>query len=143
MTSGLAMALVAVGSALVLVGAWSRWSRLIVLGLAAFGCAYAVWRAGDHGSDRALAAPLVGAGLLALGELAFYLADRATGTEYGVRQLARVALAALAALAVSGAVLLAATLAVRSSLALSLGGTLAALVAIALPSLRFRRRGDM
>jgi hypothetical protein len=138
MSGWLVIALTAGGAVLIVAAVWARWSALVACGLAALGSAYAVGLPSGHAVW--LATPLVAAGLLALGEAAFYGAERATGTEYSGRQAARVVLAALAGLAISALVLLAATIAVRSSLVLTLAGTLAAVIAIALPSARFRRR---
>jgi hypothetical protein len=142
MSPGLVLALVGAGSAALVGAVWARWPPLILWGLAALGCSYAVGLVGGHHPGPGLATPLVAAGLLAVGEAAFHGAERVRAIEYPWRQAARVALAALAALAVSAAVLLAATIAVPSSLVLTVGGTLAAVIAIALPSVRFRQRRD-
>jgi hypothetical protein len=138
MSGGVVIVLTAGGAALIVAAVWARSSRLIAWGLAALGSAYVV----GVPSGRAVwvTTPLVAAALLALGEAAFYGAERASGTEYSGRQAARVLLAALAGLAISAVVLLAATIAIRSSLVLTLAGILAAVIAIALPSTRFRRR---
>jgi hypothetical protein len=138
MSGWLVIALTAGGSGLIVAAVWARWPALILWGLAALGSAYAGGVA--SGRDVWLTTPLVAAALLALGEASFYGAERASGTDYSGRQAARVLLAALAGLVVSAAVLLAASIAVPSSLVLTLAGTLAAVLAIALPSVRFRRR---
>lgn len=139
MTSVIAASLGALGVILVLIAVWRRWSWLVGWGLAVAGCSYGIWLVNGRGDGLGLATPLVAAGLLALGEASFYLTGRGNGTEYGVRQAAWIAITALGALALCALVLIAATISVRGSLVLTIGGTLAAVLAIALPSVRFRR----
>lgn len=141
MSTGAAIALAGAGSLLLAAAVAARRARLIVWGLAALGFTAALEVSGGRGSGVGVATPLAAAALLALGEAAFYGAERAAGTEYTLRRASRVVLAMLSGLAVSAAVLLAAQIGVRSSLALTLGGTLAAVIAIALPGLGFQRRG--
>jgi hypothetical protein len=129
----------AAGSMLLVVAVWARLPVLIAWGLAGLGGSFAVGLVSGRVAGLGPATPLVAAALLAVGEAAFYGAERASGTEYGARQALRLTLAAFAGLAVSASVLLAATIAAPRSLVLTVGGTLAAVIAIALPSAWFRR----
>jgi hypothetical protein len=140
MTAVTAASVGALGVALVLIAAWRRWPWLIGSGLVMVGGSYGIWLVSGRGDALGLATPLVAAGLLALGEIAFYLAGRRHGSEYGVREAAWITVTAFGALALCALVLLAATISVRGSLVLTIGGTLAAVLAIALPSVGFRRR---
>ena len=139
MTPVAAAALGALGLALVLIAVWRRWPWLIGWGMAGVGSPYVIWLLNGRGPVIGVTTPLVAAGLLALGEAAFYGAGRRNGTEYGGRQAAWIASIALGTLAVCALVLIAATISVRGSIVLTIGGTLAAVIAIALPSIRFRR----
>ncbi|HEY6396912.1 MAG TPA: hypothetical protein VIX82_05610 [Solirubrobacteraceae bacterium] len=134
-----AIALTAMGLVLLVVAVWARRPALVGWGLAALAGAFAVGLLSTQGAGLGAVTPAVAAAMLMLGEAAFYGAERAAGTEYGARQTAWLTLAALAGLAVSALVLLAARIAAPSSLVLTIGGTLAAVLAIALPSVRFRR----
>lgn len=139
MTALVSGALGALGCGLLIVAVWRRWSWLVGWGLLALGQTYGVWLLNRGGGGLGLAAPPVAAGLLGLGEAAFYGAGRSSGTETGGRQLAWIASVSLAAMVVSGLVLLAATISAERSLLLTVAGTLAAAVAITLPSVRFAR----
>ncbi|MDQ6822547.1 MAG: hypothetical protein M3076_19810 [Actinomycetota bacterium] len=139
MTAVIAASLGALGVVVVLIAVWRRWPWLIGWGLAMCGASYGIWLVNGRGDGLGLATPLVAAGLLALGEITFYVSGRSHGSEYGARQVVWIAFTVLGALALCALVLIGATISVRGSLVLTIGGTLAAVLAIALPSVRFRR----
>jgi hypothetical protein len=135
----LVIGLAAAGPMLLVVGAWARMAGVVAWGLAALGGSFAVALVSDRVAGLGSITPLVAASLLVAGEAAFYGAERATGTEYGGRQALGLTLVGLAGLAVSASVLLVATIAAPRSLVVTVSGTLAAVIAIALPSAWFRR----
>ena len=139
MTAVIYASLGALGLVVMLIAVWRRWAWLIGWGLAMTGSSFGIWLVNGRGPGLGLATPLVASGLMALGEIAFYTAGRESGTEYGARQAVWVAVTGVGALALCALVLIAATISVKGSLVLTVGGTFAAVLAIALPSARFRR----
>ncbi len=133
------IALAVTGSMLLVVAVRGRQSALVAWALAGLVASFAVGLVSGPAAGLGSPTPLVAAGLLVVGEAAFYGAERASGTEYGRRQALGLTLVALAGIAVSASVLLAATIAAPRSLVLTVGGTLGAVIAIALPSAWFRR----
>jgi hypothetical protein len=116
-----------------------RRAGLVLWGLAALAAAYAVGLAGHRGVGASLAAPAFAAGLLACGEVAFAGAERSIDRRSLHRWAVWLAGVTLAAAAVASIVLLAATARAGRSLLLTFVGTVAAVGAVALLSIRARR----
>jgi hypothetical protein len=140
------VALVAVGIAFLATAATGRRARLVLLGLAALGGAYAVSLAALPGPRAAVSAPLGGALLLVIGECSFLAADRDSVTRSQLlRDLAWVARVGLGAAVVSSLMLLAWTVSLSRSLGVWIAGTICAVAVVALlgvPARAPRADGD-
>lgn len=136
----LGIALAGAGLVLLSIAAVARWPSLVVWGLAAVGGAYAVSLPSLDGERAIVTAPLVAAGLLVCGEGAFLAVAR--GAMPGPEPLRRIAWLAgtgLLGIAVSALVLLESTVRAGRSLPMTIVGTLAAVGAVTLLSLRSRQ----
>jgi hypothetical protein len=135
------LALAVLGVVLLTVAALTRWTRLVLWGLAALGAAYAVVLPSINITTAAVTGPLVAGGLLTASEGVFLAAARGTVPKpEPARAAAWLATVALGAIAVSALVLVIATVPLGRSLLATIAGTAAAVGVVAL--LSRRARGD-
>jgi hypothetical protein len=126
-------ALAAVGVALLTVAAVTRWTRLVLWGLAALGAAYAVALASMEVTTAAVTAPLVAGGVFVAAEGVFLAAERGTEPKPEARrEIAWLVAAGLGAIAVSALVLVVATAPVGRSLLVTIIGTVSAVAVVGL-----------
>jgi hypothetical protein len=137
---GVFSALVALGVVLLTVAAVTRWTRLVLWGLAALGGAYLVALAGMQVTTAAVTAPLVAGGVFVAAEGVFLAAARgAEPKPEALRGVTWLVSAGLGAIAVSALVLVIATVPVGRSLLVTIIGTIAAVSVVALLT---RRSGN-
>ncbi len=133
MSWGVFSALVALGVVLLTVAAVTRWTRLVLWGLAALGGAYAVALASMQVTTAAVTAPLVAGGVFVAAEGVFLAAARgAEPKPEALRGIAWLVAAGLGAIAVSALVLVIATVPIGRSLLVTIIGTIAAVSVVAL-----------
>ena len=137
-------ALAAIGVVLLTVAAVTRWTRLVLWGLAALGAAYAVALASMQVTTAAVTAPLVAGGVFVAAEGVFIAAARgAEPKPEALRGIAWLVTAGLGAIAVSALVLVVATAPVGRSLLVTIIGTVSAVAVVRLLTRRSQtRRSD-